>query len=103
MAKVKETTLEDKKKVEAFDKASDSFKSLFDKNGVNMDALSKLINQCLRLCNDDLKLMHIHNLIFDLVNNENLNYFESVGMLDVVKSDYIHAYMDVMSEENDED
>jgi hypothetical protein len=86
------------KRAKNFEEATDAYKSIFTNNGLNLEGLVKLVENCLNLCEDSEKSALAHRLCFQAVIYGSFNYYEAIGILEAVKDDYRESWHDAMDD-----
>jgi hypothetical protein len=86
----------------AFDKAHENFKKIYTKDGINEEALIDFIGDTLKLVPNETRAMVTDHLVYNAINWGSYNYYEALGILKSVKSDYIKISEQVAAEEAEE-
>src|ERR1035437_8320078 len=94
-------TCEDIKRVRNFEDATNAYKDIFTDNGLNPEALVKLVINFIELCDDDQRSGITDSLCLQSLIFGSLNYYEAMGILEAVKDDYKSSWESANS--NDEE
>jgi hypothetical protein len=91
---------EELERMKIFEKASDSYKSIFTKDGLNIDGLTDLIENCLKLCDDDDKIEWTMRICMSTLIWGTRNYYEALGMMEACKEEYTYSFRDAVENED---
>ena len=86
-----------------FEEASESYKSIFTNKGLNLDALIKLVENCIQLTEYDEKVMWTHQIIFNTLVTGSRNWYEAIGILEACKHEYQSICDDIQYQQEHED
>jgi len=99
--KEKVISKEDLERMKVFEKASDSYKSIFTKDGLSLEGLVNLVENCLQLCDEEEKIWWGHQVAFAAILHGSKNYYEAMGVLEACKDEYQRYFHEVTEEDED--
>jgi hypothetical protein len=101
MVKVIKMTPELQKKSEGFDKATEHFKKIYTRKGIDKIELITFIEESIKLLPDEDKSDFAQHVIFHILLWGSYNLRKAMGILECAKIDYYQSWMNF--DEDDED
>ena len=84
-----------------FENASDSYKKIFTSKGINIEGICDLIDNCLELAEPDERIWWAHRIMAISILCGPKNYYEAMGVIEAVKSEYQANFDEAMRSEHD--
>jgi len=90
-------------KAELFEKATDSYKAIFTNDGLNLEGMLRLIDNCLEMLDPNDRALWAHNIIFEAALQGMGSYYETIGVLESVKHEYEVAWDNSVGQQDEDD